>query len=233
MSRNTILLVAAALVALISAAFYAWNVDSWKFTDKVSNADSTQSINYAETRPPQESNQLADTSEQVDEKITSTIIETDEIVISVYDGDQVLRDKVIAAVEAEMTNQLQQHPHGWIRWRPALINPLKFTNGNFLDSDTIAREFTISPFPDSTFRATMNSYKPRKSTMTAKWKGVLDDGDSGTIEVTVIGTIRGPQLIFHLRTPTGHFDIFPTEVYGGYLVREPSAPYWREQVVCN
>lgn len=162
-------------------------------------------------------------------------VETDgetprEVVRSVYDVDRSSRDSAIAAAEATMALRQAEHPDGWIRWQPIMIDAHELTNDAYLDEGAVQREFQISPFPDRSYKASMTDYRARRATASATWQGVLDDGESGTLKITIIGTPAGSQLIFHFRTIHGHFNIYPTEVYGAYVASEPNEVYWRDQI---
>lgn len=170
--------------------------------------------------------------EPVDEsEISEERVSQFELARSVYEADRDFREEAIAAVEKEMTQRLNTYPDGWIRWQPLWVDPYDITNGDYLNENAVAREFTVSPFPDRTYRATRTEYRPRARSASASWFGVLDDGESGSIEINIQATHKGPELRIRLRTPDGHFNIMPTETYGAYVAGEPNQVFWSQQVV--
>ncbi len=202
------------------------------------NVDHSQDVPVGD--PPIEAQQSDDPTSVIPiiDESGAGRVETDdevprEVVRSVYDVDRTSRDRAIAAAEATMALRQAEHPDGWIRWQPIMIDAHELTNDAYLDGHAVQKEFQISPFPDRSYKASMTDYRARRATASATWSGVLDDGESGTLKITIIGTPAGSQLIFHFRTIHGHFNIYPTDVYGAYVASEPNEVYWRDKLVSN
>lgn len=156
---------------------------------------------------------------------------TPEVIGSLYEADRDLRDAGLAAAEAEMTKRLSVHPDGWLRWQAVWIDSLSVTNGNYLDEELVAKEFIVSPFPGETYKATRTVFRPREATASATWEGVLDDGKSGVIEMTLMAMEHGKTVVrIRIRTPTAHYTILPTDVYGAYVSAEANGAFWRSQI---
>lgn len=226
------------LLAVFSVVAIALIVTYVAGSDSSPNAAHTTKISLPEPKLEHDNDRYAAKvpsdqhyEEPVDDgEISEEPVSQFELVHSVYEADRDFRDEAIAAVEREMTQRLETYPDGWIRWQPLWVDPYDITNGDYLNEDAVAREFIVSPFPDRSYRATLTDYRPRPATASATWKGELNDGEAGTIKITVLSTQKGPELRIRLRTPDGHFNIMPTEAYGAYVASEANEVYWRDQV---
>jgi len=146
--------------------------------------------------------------------------EPKEILRSLDDADRGFRDSALAEVERYIQD-FDADGNSVLRWQPVWIDEGDLVAGNHLDEGAVASEFRISPFPQLSFKATQTEYRVWEVNNQASWHGVLDDGDAGSIHVTVQSDEQGrPVFLFRLRTEQHDIAVAATNVYGAYIAMD-------------
>ena len=151
-----------------------------------------------------------------------------ELVSSIFLGDQDIRNEAIAEAEkvVEATFGIGR---GVLRYEPVLIDSSEIIIGDLSQPGAIAKEFKLSFLSNVSFKATETEFKPLDVNNQALWRGVLDEGDGGTIEMTIhAGGFGSPSLSIRLNAPPYYFLLFPLDnMPNVYVAAEANVAYRR------
>lgn len=145
-----------------------------------------------------------------------------EVVQSLDDADRDFREAAIAEAERFV---LELDPDGTAisRWQPVRIRADDFLSGDFLDGESMANEFYISPFPDMSFEATMLDKSVDPVNSNAYWQGELDGGGSGSVTISTLMDDAGyPVFYVRMNVNRVHISIVPTKLHEAYVVLQAS-----------
>lgn len=217
------------IITLVSVAAIAGFViikENNSFSPLVTNL---QPIEPTPTREP------AETQEHVVDAVASTEpevnIESDdlseiELVRSLYDADRDFREAAIAEADRFVLANFGRD-RGFLRWESVWIEPNDLIVGDLSLQDAIAKEFQISIFSGVSYKATETAYHPLDVNNAASWRGVLDGGESGTVEMSIMKGDDEASLIIRMRGPAGYFLIVQTEMPNVYVAAEADLAYRR------
>ena len=143
-------------------------------------------------------------------------------------ADKDLRNAAIAEVETTVVANFGIN-RGILRYEPVLIEAGDIIIGDLSQPDAFAKEFQLSFLGDVSFTATETKFRPLDINNQANWHGVLDDGDSGTVEMTIhAGDVGSPLLSIRVNAPPYYFLLFPLDTMPNvYVAAEADVAYRR------
>jgi len=151
-----------------------------------------------------------------------------ELVRSIYTADKDVRDAAIAEAETHVVANYGVNK-GILRYETVLIEPDDIIVGDLSQPDAFAKEFHISFLGNVSFMATETEFSPPDINNQASWRGVLDGGNSGTIEMTIHAYYVGnPYLSIRLNAPPNYYFLFPLDgMRNIYVAAEANVAYRR------
>lgn len=155
-----------------------------------------------------------------------------ELVSSIYTADKDVRDAAIAAAETHVVANFGINK-GVLRYEAVLIEPDDIIVGDLSQPDAFAKEFRISFLSGVSFTATETEFRPLDINNQASWRGVLDGGSSGTIEMTInAGYVGNPYLSIRLNAPPNYYFLSPLDdMRNIYVAAEANIAYRRSHAV--
>ena len=215
------------------------SIDKFKSTLNLRPATESESSDSAASRNnPHKNTEVPVSTDQT--VASSTILSDDangdgtgrlELIVPIYETDRDFRDRALAEADRFVTNNFG-YDRGILRWEAIRIDADDLLVKDFANQDAIAKEFHISLFSDISFKATETKYSPQKANNMAVWKGVLDDGASGTIQMTIMKGTDRTSLLIRIHGPAGDFFITETEVPHVYVAAQAD-PTWHPNVSVN
>ena len=133
------------------------------------------------------------------------------LVRSIFDVDEDVRNAAIAETEKFVVANFGID-RGLLRYEPVLIESTDIIVGDLSQSDAIAKKFQLSFLGDVSITATETQFRPLDVNNQASWSGVLDGGDSGTIQMSIQAPdVGSPYLIIRIDAPPYYYLLVPLD----------------------
>ena len=218
-------IVTIAIVAIVAVLIYAYRSD---WLPKQPATENQNGIDRVQPLVPDLDGSADDL--EVASATETTVAPVNLTITSVYGVDRDLRDAAVSEAEKIMDG-FSEHSAGVVRWEPVIVDSSSIVIGDFLSSDGVAEEFTISPFTDVTFTAEKTDYRSRAHSRSATWEGELTDDSNrsnGTVVMTMQSGRAKPVLILKMRTETRSYVLLATDIPDAYVSIEMDPYYWRK-----